>query len=49
MLGHFDESRIPAQAERRDVMRGLEGVYLKLSVGCVHSLLNKGTKPVRWK
>jgi hypothetical protein len=28
MLGHFDMSQIPPIAERQDVMKGLEGVFL---------------------
>jgi quercetin dioxygenase-like cupin family protein len=28
LLGHFDMSQIPPMAERRDVMKGLEGVFL---------------------
>ncbi len=28
MLGHFDMSQIPPMAERQDVMKGLEGVFL---------------------
>jgi hypothetical protein len=28
MLGHFEMSQIPPMVERRDVMKGLEGVFL---------------------